>query len=336
MLNATTIHSIRKELEASGIIIDIQSLQLHAYQGFMSTVYEVASNIGILMIHTRKWTNPELYQSFQALKILLKNNIEIPTGNLLLIQLIEDSIVTVQEKCDGLPAWVRQLCSWEIIDSIFVQDRSIYFENLLRTISIIHKLNLDSGGKLFLWNDWNPKWTQDSWKNFLEISVPKWLEVSNLFPEKEIFFDILSTISYPERNSLIHGDCINPSNVLVKDINVTGIIDWEHALLWDPAWEFASYGWKPIIDSMSLNTYFKAVQMDSIEYTSFLIRIEQYRILWLLWAVSVHSVRNPKNEIFTILSDLLREEIKTYSQKNGDTITTYIPLRSNQSPVKLR
>lgn len=80
---------------------------------------------------------------------------------------------------------------------------------------------------------------------------------------------------------LVHGDLINPSNILVKNDQVTGIIDWECALAGDPAWDFC------FNNKYELKTYFKCRGFTKDEENDFRERMKLYEPLYLAWVLYV-------------------------------------------------
>lgn len=78
---------------------------------------------------------------------------------------------------------------------------------------------------------------------------------------------------------------INPGNVLINEGKISGIIDFEWAAAGDPAWEFA-YCSEP------LDYYFDCLEEAGGKYVNrneFLLKRRIYRVLWLLWGISVHA-----------------------------------------------
>lgn len=87
-----------------------------------------------------------------------------------------------------------------------------------------------------------------SWKKYLEKEYLIWLNLcgcDSLIKSKieEIIYSLPADIT----SVLIHGDAINPGNILIREGNIVGIVDWEWSIIGDPAWEFADTGWEKII-----------------------------------------------------------------------------------------
>ena len=53
-------------------------------------------------------------------------------------------------------------------------------------------------------------------------------------------------LTFPATLSLLHGD-LNPSNVFVRDGEITGIIDWNYARYGDPLFDFARLRMNPFV-----------------------------------------------------------------------------------------
>jgi hygromycin-B 4-O-kinase len=63
--------------------------------------------------------------------------------------------------------------------------------------------------------------------------------------------DILTQVDdLPDRRQLVHGD-FGSNNVLVKDDQITGVIDWSEAMIGDPDYDLANLlFWRPWLDCM--------------------------------------------------------------------------------------
>ena len=86
-----------------------------------------------------------------------------------------------------------------------------------------------------------------------------------------------------ESNHLVHGDLANPTNIIVKNGAVNGIIDFEFALSGDPVWEFSHTLDYPMHD------YFDRTDLNSRCLDE---RRSLYSCLWSLFAVYLNA-KNP-------------------------------------------
>ena len=81
---------------------------------------------------------------------------------------------------------------------------------------------------------------EKNWKDFLRKNSNEWLQKAEI---KEKFHTSIQNLisSFPDNLnlSLVHGDSINPSNIITKNESIASVIDWEWSLIGDPAWEFA-------------------------------------------------------------------------------------------------
>jgi thiamine kinase-like enzyme len=111
---------------------------------------------------------------------------------------------------------------------------------------------------------------------------------------------------------LVHGDAINPSNILVQDKNKIKLLDWEWSVAADPAWEFCDLGWWPLNNMQTMSDYFEASGIKtSLKQKEFLNRIKLYIPLWLLWGTYMHA-NDSKSDIYIALRKLLLKEVKNY------------------------
>jgi len=119
---------------------------------------------------------------------------------------------------------------------------------------------------------------------------------------KQIMEELLDHPATDWREScFVHGDIVNPSNILVENGEITGILDFEWALVGDPAWEFA-------FTDMPIEKY---IEITGENETKFRERIKLCRFFWLLWGTNVHA----KGEFKPVLYKLFKEELRYWSGK---------------------
>ena len=118
---------------------------------------------------------------------------------------------------------------------------------------------------------------------------------------------VAAHIVYAGPPVLIHGDAINPSNVLVRGNKVTGLLDWEWSMIGDPAWEFCDCGWWPLLDEKSLRPYLKEAGFTGTQAKNFLKRARTYRLLWILWGAHMHA-KEKRVALYRALRKMLTEE----------------------------
>jgi aminoglycoside phosphotransferase (APT) family kinase protein len=154
-------------------------------------------------------------------------------------------------------------------------------------------------------------------REFFETEVPLWLEsleqAEKALGEREAFLSLREGVErlMRARNDmfalqkpvLVHGDMLNPGNILLSGKTISGIIDWEWANAGDPAWEFA------FTNTYDLTRYFQAFpEYTEKERKSFLARVAAYKPFWLLWGAHVHA-GNPRGDVYRILRDELLKNL---------------------------
>lgn len=250
------IETILEVLARHDIEHDPNTLTPHHTQGIMSTVYTISTSVGRLIIHyvasspTQARFRP--YEKLPAVSRFLRAIPGVPAAHVLLSFKLPHHYVVVQHMLPGKPAGGITLKDGAITTEW--HEPSEQFEQELETIvASIHAAPLNGFGYL-LEEDGVLRGDYDSWEGFLTAEIPQYIEgleaadVAHGVPRDTLVADtrtffgrVLPVIAPLERASLVSCDIFNPSNILVADGNVTGIVDWEWAFAADPAWEFAYY-----------------------------------------------------------------------------------------------
>jgi thiamine kinase-like enzyme len=167
-----------------------------------------------------------------------------------------------------------------------------------------------------------------TWREFFKEETPQWLKKveeadAKLLGEAQAREGLLNTgrflikvlrsklLRY-EGGVLVHGDSINPRNILVQQGVVSGVLDWEWSIIGDPAWEFCDPAWESVYAHDRLQPYEEAtnaLSKQKFDRGGFLRRVHLYRPLWLLWSTSLHS-DEPRSLLYALLRDMLQSEIK--------------------------
>ncbi len=108
---------------------------------------------------------------------------------------------------------------------------------------------------------------------------------------------IINKVEYAGPSVLVHGDAMNPSNILIAKDGSISLLDWEWSIAADPAWEFCDLGWWTIIDS----------EKNDLD-PEIVARARLYIPLWLLWGVHMHA-KDINPEIYLALRQLLADRL---------------------------
>ncbi len=262
----TEFKVVFQRLEKKGIFVNTASLKKHGAQGVMSNTYLISSNEGWLIIQAVEINPTNSYlQCPTKLQTLtdVALRAHIPTGKILSVETFSAVYIIVQKMLEGTNAGRRTVGRDGLfMDEWFfpIQDYSPKVESI---IARIHQMPLKKFGWLYVEND-SVEGTHATWEQFLTTEVLLWVraigeaesEIGNktqdLAGKAERFFEkVLPFISKVSCPAFVHGDVVNPSNILVQDNRVAGVIDWEWAVGADPAWEFA------FLNQYPLTEYFK-------------------------------------------------------------------------------
>lgn len=316
------LEGIAAELVARGEITRPYSFALHARQGYNSQVYVLSSGSTELIVNLAKpfehYYADQVWEKLCALSAFLRRETKLPIARIIFAKPMQDFVVCVQEKLSGDIAGAATIIGNQVIYTWF-QDKSVLMLHIQEMLAAIHNLPMtgyglpaEQGG-IF-------QGTSPTWKEFLLQRMALWLEA--LSPEKknralakelhaeiQVYAEQVCAEAPMMRGSLIHGDLGNPSNVLGEHGEVTGLIDWEFALIADPAWEFCDEGWTQTVEETKLKVYFQARGMNAEqEREAFLRRIVRYRPLQCLMWLYVHR-NDETSEIFDTCVALLQKDL---------------------------
>lgn len=322
--NSVIFNPLFKNLSKKGIFVLAETLKSHKHQGWMSDVFVVESNKGPLIIHlinpVKEHQLRKVWDKFHGLSKILSSHPDIPTPSIVYFELIGKTFVLTQKYAPGIRAGKRILEGTTISDRWRTKKKHI-LPKILRVLACVHKIHFKKFGWPILHGSLlEGEYT--TWRNFFEHNCPLWLkelhradrrfslESLSTVPLDTFIKETVKNIDYSGSPVLIHGDAINPSNILIHDKNKITLIDWEWSILADPAWEFCDLGWWKLTNLDTLTPYFKASNIKKkSEKTDFLNRINLYVPLWLLWGAYMHA-DDPDPAIYIALRKLLIEKIQ--------------------------
>jgi hypothetical protein len=309
-------------LKDSGIEISAESIEKHSNQGWMSSVHSVDSNIGKLMVHNVKLLDAhvqnKVWDKFTGLASIFKSNKEIATAQIYFSGLLDGNFILVQQYLEGQTLGKRILKDGNIVDERTIPGTGI-ISKIALALSAVHAVTLDKFGWPVLENG-QLRGTHDTWNTFLKAEIPKWIgalesadmrlghDMSFIKELKSFAETLLESVQYDGRASLVHGDAIGPSNILVNGSGSVHLIDWEWSIAADPAWEFSCYGWEPFLQNDVFDAYFKSKNFSEQQSSDFMNRVKIYTPLWLLWGAHIHA---PSTDpvVYNILRSLLEDKM---------------------------
>jgi thiamine kinase-like enzyme len=295
------IDYVQKKLNKINIHLDAKTIQRLKTRGFMSKIYSCDSNKGNLILHiitpVPEQIRQKIYQKIRIVSDILEKSKKIISAKVYFSGITpKGHYFIVQKLLPGKNLGDRKIKKEEIINRYFRNNDKL-IRLLEENLAKLHSIKLSGYGFLQVKNR-KAVGQYNSWKEFLYKDSKKWIK--NILKNKDglfkkEFIGIKSQIekffkkyddclSYRNKGSIIHGDMINPGNVLINKGKISGIIDFEWAAVGDPAWEFA-YCSEPIDYYFN---YFKA-KGKYINQKEFLFKRKLYRALWLLWGISVHA-----------------------------------------------
>lgn len=319
MPDKEVLERVCEALRAQNFRMDNNSLRLHEHQGWMSTVYTASSEMGRLVIHVSPLISEHLHnrvwEKFGGLREIFDAHPEIQTPRIVCVKRVKNFLLLVQVFVLGKRAGFRQLERGKCIDKWDIEPLFIRPRVLLE-LSKVHSIPIPKFG----WphTDRDPlRGTHDRWRDFLGESSRRWLGTIESIEEdsfvsrlRAFVNNIMLGIEYEGGAVLVHGDSINPGNIIVDEENKVTLLDWEWAIAADPAWEFCDIGWHETLRVGDLETYFKERQVnDRNMQRAFIRRALHYIPLWLLWGMHMHA-EDSDNRIYTALKFLLEEEIR--------------------------
>lgn len=298
-----TINSIKSltllkgALRTRGINIDKKHLTKVEHQGLAMKTFFARSNIGDLVVQIGKIHDAER-QWKPWMRITSVGNVlggrMLPVPKIFLAGATKDEYFTVQEKIAG-----RILNSNEPLSLKLMRDME-------KLIAKIHAIHLSGAGPIV---GKGTRGKYKNWTDFLAHDIPKWLKRIRKVEGDAVL--VKGIWAYYEKHKkdfaikqpcLVHGDLLNFSNVIVAKGRIVGIVDWEFAMIGDPAWEFCGgkkYG---------LRTYFTTRRMSPLQRRKFEKRAKIYRPLFL---ARVMSLNNSKSEEYISSRRQLKELLPT-------------------------
>lgn len=320
--------AIFAKLKAQGIIVDPSKLQKHKHQGLMSTVYTVDSNRGELVVHlirpASEWLRQRIWEKLLGIGNVLTHYPELPVAPVFISGKLGGTYFLVQKRLPGTPAGKRAISGTDVVDTWVGNSSKVLVPQIQKLLGKTHAIPCHGYGLLVLQKG-KVKGKFKTWKGFFETESRQWLKniqkADTLTDNpQELRQSYAAAVAYVKnflknvpktKPSLIHGDAINPSNILIKNKKVTGLIDWEWSLAGDPAWEFCDPGWWKLINKKSLKPYFKeAGKHRKIDEDEFIRRIRAYIPLWIMWGCHLHS-GNPKGILYTVLRLMLTQHLQS-------------------------
>ncbi len=325
------LSEVFSRLATQGIHADKSSLRMHHSQGFMSSVYTLSSDRGNLILHVvspiSEHVRNETWRKLVFLGKFLTIHQQIPSAEVLLGERIGEKYFIVQQMLDGEPAGTRDLNGLNVIDRWNSPEANQYIQQIQEILASLHTIPVQGAGWPMMQGD-TLTGRYASWREFLQGEIPLWLE--SLERTDEIvdlqlplnvshnqikrFTDHALKVMEDAETVLVHGDAINPSNVLIKDSKITGLLDWEWSIFADPAWEFCDPGWDAVIRHQGIDTYLtRSGRSSTNERDAFMEKIKLYRPLWNLWGAHIHSgVETNQRELklYRVLRGLLNKSLQ--------------------------
>lgn len=236
-------------------------------------------------------------------------------------EVFEDgSYITVKNFIPGVPLGHSDINANTIEDVYDVAEQETHYWQ--RTVDVcaasIHQLPAQGFGFLQPSEELGVVGEAESWEAFLLDGTRRWvgmLREDQTLGENEraIVQEIQSQLpsildhyfsNYPLRHgAFVHGDIMNPSNVLIHEKSIVGLIDFEWAMVGDPAMEYARS------QQLPTDAYFSSLPEgpDKVTPEEFLKRAEYCRLFWSLWAAYVFFARpaSPRDLLLHRVGQLL-------------------------------
>jgi thiamine kinase-like enzyme len=322
--NQNIFKVIFKNLSMRGIFVLAETLRNHKHQGWMSRVFVVESNQGPLIIHlvnlVKEHRLNKVWDKFHGLSKILSLHKNIPTPNILYSKLIGKTFVLTQNFSSGIRAGKR-IIKGDIISDKWEINKKNVLPIILHALANIHKIRPKGFGWPILHSSLL-KGKYFTWKKFLEYNYMLWLKELHRADRRlalenplavsldKFIKETVERIDYSGPSVLVHGDAINPGNLLIRNKNKLTLVDWEWSIFADPAWEFCDLGWWKLTDIKTLSPYFKSSSIrKNSEKIDFLNRVNLYVPLWLLWGAYMHA-HDSKPDVYIALRKLLLKRMK--------------------------
>lgn len=319
---------MEQALSNSSIRADWQTLTKSSNQGMMTLMMTVESTAGTLAIHYNAEPLDEQSRVAMASKISaitkhLETYVpEFPSQHTVAEATFADgSYYIIQKYLPGQPLGSRSIDSSKITDTYEVPEEHAH--KLQKAVdyytALLHSHPMPGFGFLVV-KDGVLTGTHESWESFLREESDRWIkELYETTPEppmreqiKKIESALAALIpSHPELFELpqgyfIHGDVVNPSNVIVDGDAVVGIIDFELSLSGDPAWEFTHTDARPTAE------YYESRDItDTHAQDAFATRIDFCTIFWSIWGAYLHCRIN-RYGLKEMLLDRAEEKLREF------------------------
>ena len=292
------LEEIRSSLSAVDISVhDIQEFS----SGLNSKVYLADSSKGNLTIHIVDCNIEHDYQQLDKKIILvydeLENHPDIPTAPIIAAGKLDDGgVFFVNLFLEGDQFGRREIKDMKVIDSYDVQDPEDLLKQLAKLMIRQHAIK----GQGFGYIDTNKNHIcgrYDTWLDYLSTESGRWLgnlavpsEEPYISPEEyEQYKSDLRSLFEKQKGllaltqaSLLHWDINNPTNILIKDRNISGIIDYEWAILGDPLWDLV------LSEDLVQEEYSR---MTKTPLNLIRKKLLIYHPLWFLWGTNTHFPR---------------------------------------------
>lgn len=300
--NKETTQYVIDRLAAMGWLSRPSGLKKHIHQGYMSHVYKLPSSSGNLIINIAKPTKQHIlhktWEKLQAISLLMREKTNLPVSEMILAERTKNNFFTVQLELPGKTAGKRSITGYVVVDKWF-RNKKYLINEVQKIMAEIHKIRLAGFGWPVVKNG-KLRGKHGTWPEFFREETEYWLKSLKQVEKRRNYARNLSddTASYSKKISrlipespacLIHGDLANPSNLLVRNNEITGVLDWEWSIIGDPAWEFCDPGWEKNINDIGLEPYFRARNLKKEERARFLRNIVLFRPLWCLFETHVHA-----------------------------------------------
>ncbi len=300
---------IDRSLTKNGIRADINLIKRHQSQGLMSKVFILDSSIGKLIVHINELSEEQrrqkIWQKISAIGKLLERYSQIPASKIIAADIVDSKhYFIIQTMLTGRVAGARTLKNREIVDIWFMPRDKIEIQ-IISTIKKINSVNIPGAGWLVVRNN-KLVGMYKTWTKFLDKELTVWLKaISRKENDYKLSDQVLSfykkiKLSLPaDSHALVHNDLVNPGNILHLKNKLTGLVDWEWAMVGDPAWEYA------FNNQYNLKSYSR----------EFIKRTKLYEPLYLTWGLFAHAHdKNPK--LYKLIKKHLLKSLRNH--KNLD------------------
>ena len=289
-------------LESLDLGINPTTLRPMGEKGWMSDIYTARADIGEVVIHrispVDEQRRQRIHEKLMYVSRLLDTFSLVP--KVIHAEEVDGYYVIVQERLPGTPLGKREVRDGRIVDE-YPEGSDQILTDVEKHLRIMHGIKMQGFG--FLEGTTAP---YDSWFDFCRQSI-RWLtmfadelttqEFADLRRRLRRLIEENQELLERQVSRLVHGDMVNPGNILIKGGRVTGILDHEWALAGDPAWEFA------FTHKFPKYAYHERASQEEID--GFERRKMIYAILWRLWGCTVHRTGPVKDILFREFRDLL-------------------------------